>query len=121
MSPRRGSEQIARSGDLVHLGVNLRGPDAGLEPVFHHEMNAGVSRGLPVAIHASQGATSWISGPDFEARGYLGPSMLLCHYLPAAAEDREAMARTATPLSWAMHSELRLGRREIHVPGCWRW
>ncbi len=96
-------------GDLVHLGVNLRGPDAGLEPVFHHEMDAALSRGLPVAIHASQGPTSRISGPDFEARGYLGPSMLLCHYLPAGAEDREAMARTATPLSWAMHSELRLG------------
>ena len=43
-------------GDLVHLGVNLRGPDAGLEPVFHHEMDAALSRGLPVAIHASQGA-----------------------------------------------------------------
>ena len=96
-------------GDLVHLGVNLRGPDAGLEPVFYREMDAALSRRLPVAIHASQGPTTRISGPDFEARGYLGPSMLLCHYLPASAEDRAAMARTDTPLSWAMHSELRLG------------
>jgi 5-methylthioadenosine/S-adenosylhomocysteine deaminase len=96
-------------GDLVHLGVNLRGPDAGLERVFHAEMDAALSRSLPVAIHASQGPTTRISGPDFEARGYLGPSMLLCHYLPASAEDRAAVARTATPLSWATHSELRLG------------
>jgi 5-methylthioadenosine/S-adenosylhomocysteine deaminase len=96
-------------GGLVHLGVNLRGPDAGLAPVFHSEMAEARSRDLPVAIHASQGRATKISGPDFESRGYLGPSMLLCHYLPATQADREAMARTSTPLSWAMHSELRLG------------
>jgi 5-methylthioadenosine/S-adenosylhomocysteine deaminase len=96
-------------GGLVHLGVNLRGPDAGLAAVFHAEMEQARARGLPVSIHASQGGRTDISGPDFEARGYLGPSLLLCHYLPATQDDREAMARTGTPLSWAMHSELRLG------------
>jgi cytosine/adenosine deaminase-related metal-dependent hydrolase len=95
--------------DLVHLGVNLRGPDAGLASVFHAEMDEAQGRGLPVSIHASQGAHTNVSAPDLEARGYLGPSFLLCHYLPATPADREAMARTGTPLSWAMHSELRLG------------
>jgi cytosine/adenosine deaminase-related metal-dependent hydrolase len=96
-------------GGLLHLGVNLRGPDAGPAQVFHSEMEEARGRGLPVAIHASQGPATQITGPDFESRGYLGPSMLLCHYLPATQADREAMARTSTPLSWAMHSELRLG------------
>jgi 5-methylthioadenosine/S-adenosylhomocysteine deaminase len=94
---------------LVHLGVNLRGPDLGTMAVFDQEMAAAAARGLPVAIHTVQGGSTAVRAPDLEAKGYLGPSFLLCHFLAATEADRQAMARTGTPLSFAVHSELRLG------------
>src|SRR5215218_3809623 len=94
---------------LVHLGVNLRGPDLGTMAVFDQEMAAAAARGLPVAIHTVQGGSTAVSAPALEAKGYLGPSFLLCHFLAATETDRRAMARTGTPLSFAVHSELRLG------------
>jgi 5-methylthioadenosine/S-adenosylhomocysteine deaminase len=93
----------------VHLGVNLRGPDLGEIAVFDQEMAAATRRGLPVAIHTVQGGTTAVSAPALEAKGYLGPSFLICHFLAATEADRQAMARTGTPLSFAVHSELRLG------------
>ena len=94
---------------LVHLGVNLRGPDLGTMAVFDQEMAEVVARGLPVAIHTVQGGSTAVRAPDLEAKGYLGPNFLLCHFLAATEADRQAMARTGTPLSFAVHSELRLG------------
>ena len=94
---------------LVHLGVNLRGPDLGELAVFDREMAEAAARGLPVAIHTVQGGSTAVSAPELEAKGYLGPSFLLCHFLAATEADRQAMARTGTPLSFAVHSELRLG------------
>lgn len=93
----------------VQLGVNLRGPDLGDMDVFHREMDDAQARGLPVAIHTMQGAETKVSVPELERHGYLGPDFMICHFLAATADDRAAMARTGTPLSYAVHSELRLG------------
>jgi cytosine/adenosine deaminase-related metal-dependent hydrolase len=94
---------------LVHLGVNLRGPDLGEMSVFVTEMGEVRERGLPVAIHTVQGGSTKVSAMDLERRGYLGPDFLIAHFLAATQADREAMARTGTPLSYSVHSELRLG------------
>ena len=94
---------------LVHLGVNLRGPDLGEMAVFEAEMRDVRDRGLPVAIHTVQGGSTEVSAVALEDRGYLGPDFLIAHFLAATAADREAMARAGTPLSYAVHSELRLG------------
>jgi cytosine/adenosine deaminase-related metal-dependent hydrolase len=93
----------------VHLGVNLRGPDLGEVPTFEVEMAAARERALPVAIHTVQGGRTAVDATQLEARGYLGPDFLIAHFIAATATDREAMARTGTPLSYAVHSELRLG------------
>ncbi len=93
----------------VHLGVNLRGPDLGDMDVFDREMEQARARRLPVAIHTVQGATTAVDAVDLERRGYLGPEFLIAHFLAATAADRAALARTGTPLSFAVHSELRLG------------
>ena len=95
--------------DMVRLGVNLRGPDLGEQAVFEAEMAEAAARGLPVAIHTVQGGTTAVSAVELERQGYLGPSFLIAHFLAATAADREALARTGTPLSYAVHSELRLG------------
>lgn len=92
----------------VHLGVNLRGPDLGELEVFDKEMAEARSRGLPVAIHTMQGGSTKVRAADLLAKGYLGPELLICHFVAATDEDREIMASTSTPLSYAVHSELRL-------------
>ena len=93
----------------VHLGVNLRGPDLSDFDVFEREMDEVRARGLPVAIHTVQGGSTKVRVADLAARDYLGPQFLICHFLAATAEDRALMASTRTPLSFAVHSELRLG------------
>jgi cytosine/adenosine deaminase-related metal-dependent hydrolase len=94
---------------LVRLGVNLRGPDLGDYGVFVTEMEDVRRRGLPVCIHTMQGGETAVSAPELEEKGYLGPDFLIAHFLAATEADREAMARTGTPLTYAVHSELRLG------------
>jgi cytosine/adenosine deaminase-related metal-dependent hydrolase len=93
----------------VHLGVNLRGPDLGDDDVFDREMAEARERDLPVAIHTVQGRTTRVDAVSLERKGYLGPRFLIAHFLAATDEDHEAMARAGTPLSFAVHSELRLG------------
>jgi 5-methylthioadenosine/S-adenosylhomocysteine deaminase len=95
---------------LVHLGVNLRGIVQSEARVFHEEMQDMLRRGLAVSIHANQTLpTVDDDAADYERRGYLGPKFLFRHYLWATDSDREAMAQAGTPLSYATHSELRLG------------
>lgn len=93
--------------DLVHLGVNLRGPSN--MTTFEAEMAAMRQRGLPVSVHSGQGPTTAVKPADLETQGYLGPDFLVCHNLPATEADRAAMRRTGAPVSFAPHSELRLG------------
>jgi 5-methylthioadenosine/S-adenosylhomocysteine deaminase len=99
----------SRLDGLVHLGVNLRGMVQSEARVFHIEMENMLRRGMPVCIHASQTRPNSDDAADYERRGYLGPNFLFCHYLAASDNDRAAMARTNTPLSFSTHSELRLG------------
>ncbi|MEU3644168.1 amidohydrolase family protein [Lentzea sp. NPDC034063] len=94
---------------LVHLGVCVRGLSQSTEPAFFADMDAVLARGLPVAIHAGQAPPRTVDAADYERRGWLGPRTLLCHYVTALDSDMEIMARTGTPLSWAPHSEFRLG------------
>ena len=99
----------SRLDGLVHLGVNLRGMVQSEARVFHAEMEDMLRRRLPVCIHASQARPNSDDAADYEKRGYLGPRFLFCHYIAATDNDRAAMARTGTPLSFSTHSELRLG------------
>ncbi|ANZ43540.1 cytosine deaminase [Lentzea guizhouensis] len=94
---------------LVHLGVSVRGLSQSSEPAFLADMEAVLSRGLPVSIHAGQSPPRTVDAADYERRGWLGPKTLLCHYVTALDSDLEVLARTGTPLSWAPHSEFRLG------------
>ncbi|SCE67612.1 Cytosine/adenosine deaminase [Micromonospora haikouensis] len=92
---------------LVHLGVNLRGP--GQLPTFLAEMAEVSKRKLPISVHSGQGPTTAVHAADLEKMGFLGPDFLLCHALPFDEADRQAMVRTNAPVSFSVHSELRLG------------
>lgn len=95
---------------LVTYGVNLRGLSQSEEAAYHTDMEAARQRGMRIAIHAGQAPPNRVIAEDYEKRGWLGPKLLICHYIPASDADAQAMARTATPLSFATHSEFRLGR-----------
>jgi 5-methylthioadenosine/S-adenosylhomocysteine deaminase len=94
---------------LVTFGVNLRGLSQSDEPVYLEDMKLALTRGLKVAIHAGQAPPNRVIAEDYEKQGWLGPNLLICHYLPASDADAAAMARTKTPLSFSPHSEFRLG------------
>lgn len=93
---------------LVHLALNLRGPQQSTDAVFHEEMRFAKQVGLPVAIHAPQEAPNNVDALDYERRDYLGPNFMIAHYVPASTADFAALARTRTPVTFAPHSELRL-------------
>ena len=95
---------------LVRLGLNLRGHSQSTPPTFEIDMAGALERKLPIALHAAQTPPNWVDAEAFEKRGWLGPNLLLCHFVPARDVDAELMAKTKTPLSWATHSEFRLGR-----------
>jgi len=95
---------------LVTYGVNLRGLSQSDEPTYFEDMKQALARGLKVSIHAGQAPPNTLNAEDYEKRGWLGPNLLICHYIPASDSDAAAMARTKTPLSFATISEFRLGR-----------
>jgi 5-methylthioadenosine/S-adenosylhomocysteine deaminase len=95
---------------LATFGVNLRGESQSEQAIYYKDMEAARERGLWIAIHAGQTPPNRVIAEDYEKRGWLGPKLLICHYLPASDADAQAMARTATPLSFATLSEFRLGR-----------
>jgi cytosine/adenosine deaminase-related metal-dependent hydrolase len=95
---------------LVTFGVNLRGLSQSDAPTYFEDMKQAVSRGLKVSIHAGQSAPNTVDAEDYEKRGWLGPNLLICHYVPASDSDAAAMARTKTPLSFSTLSEMRLSR-----------
>nr|WP_304655515.1 amidohydrolase family protein [Neorhizobium galegae] len=93
---------------LVSFGLNSRGPATLTEKLFRTEMDWAFERGLPVAMHAGQGGYSYGVVP-LKTWGYLGPKTIIVHFVHAKPEDRAAMAETGAPLSYSVHSELRLG------------
>lgn len=92
----------------VHFGLNSRAPNGTTPEVFKTEMDWAFARNLPVAMHCGQGGYSYSVVP-LKEMGYLGPKTLLVHFVHARPEDRAAMAETGAPLSYSIHSELRLG------------
>jgi cytosine/adenosine deaminase-related metal-dependent hydrolase len=95
---------------LVTFGVNLRGLSQSDEPAYLEDMKQALARKLKVAIHAGQSGPNTLDAEDYDKKGWLGPDLLICHFIPASDSDAAAMARTKTPLSFSTLSEMRLSR-----------
>jgi cytosine/adenosine deaminase-related metal-dependent hydrolase len=95
---------------LVTFGVNLRGLSQSDAPAYFEDMKQALDRKLKVAIHAGQSGPNTLDAEDYDKKGWLGPDLLICHYIPASDSDAAAMARTKTPLSFSTLSEMRLSR-----------
>ena len=61
------------------------------EAALRWNMAAALERGLPVALHAGQTPPNRVDTSDYEKRGWLGPKLLICHYLPASERDAQTM------------------------------
>jgi 5-methylthioadenosine/S-adenosylhomocysteine deaminase len=95
---------------LATFGVNLRGLSQSDGPTYFEDMKQARDRQLKVAIHAGQSGPNTLDAEDYDRKGWLGPDLLICHYIPASDADAAAMARTKTPLSFSTLSEMRLSR-----------
>jgi cytosine/adenosine deaminase-related metal-dependent hydrolase len=95
---------------LVTYGVNLRGLSQSDEAAYQKDMAEARKRDMRISIHAGQTPPNRVIAEEYEKNGWLGPKLLICHYIPASDADAAAMARTNTPLSFATLSEFRLGR-----------
>ena len=95
---------------LLTFGVNLRGLSQSDEPTYFEDMKQARDRKLKIALHAGQSAPNTLDAEDYDKKGWLGPDLLICHYIPASDADAAAMARTKTPLSFSTLSEMRLSR-----------
>lgn len=92
----------------VAFGMNTRGLHVLSENIFREEMDWAFARGLTVAMHAGQSRRNYSVIP-LQEWGYLGPKTIITHFVRAEPEDRAAMVETGAPLSYSIHSELRLG------------
>jgi 5-methylthioadenosine/S-adenosylhomocysteine deaminase len=97
------------AGDRLSLGYSWRGPLLTPPEVYRPEFEAARNLGLPVTTHAGQGPPYKVDAVQMRKDGFLGPDMLLVHFLEARAEDRQALAETGTSLSISMQSEQHFG------------
>src|SRR5262249_2834519 len=72
---------------LTTFGVNLRRLSQSDEPTYFEDMRQARERTLKIAIHAGQSAPNTVDAEDYDRRGWLGPDLLICHYIPASDGD----------------------------------
>ena len=79
---------------LVTFGVNLRGLSQSDEPTYHADMKAAMDR-EPARSRSTPGnrAPNTLDAEDYEKRGWLGPNLLICHYIPASDVRRRGDGR----------------------------
>ena len=97
------------ASDRLSLGYSWRGPLLTPPEVYRPEFEAARNLGLPITTHAGQGPPYKIDAAQMQKDGFLGPEMLLVHFLEARAEDRQALVETGTSLSIGMQSEQHFG------------
>jgi len=87
-------EISAEDWDRV-LGVNLRGLSQSTEPTYLKDMDEARKRDMRISIHAGQSPPNTVHAEDYEKRGWLGPKLLICHYIPASDADAQAQPPAA--------------------------
>ncbi len=105
-------ERFAGDDDRLHLGIACRGVDYSQPEVWRQEFAFAREHGLPITTH------TMMTAHDIERvraisvyaeHEALGPDVLLVHAIQANAEELDYLARTGTPVSLSILSELRCG------------
>jgi 5-methylthioadenosine/S-adenosylhomocysteine deaminase len=105
-------ERFSAEDDRLRLGIACRGVDYSQPEVWRREFAFAREHGLPITTH------TMMTAHDIERvraisvyaeHEALGPDVLLVHAIQANAEELDYLARTGTPVSLSILSELRCG------------
>jgi 5-methylthioadenosine/S-adenosylhomocysteine deaminase len=105
-------ERFSAEDDRLRLGIACRGVDYSQPEVWQREFAFAREHGLPITTH------TMMTAHDIERvraisvyaeHEALGPDVLLVHAIQANAEELDYLARTGTPVSLSILSELRCG------------
>jgi 5-methylthioadenosine/S-adenosylhomocysteine deaminase len=105
-------ERFATDDGLLHLGIACRGVDYSQPEIWQREFAFAREHGLPITTHTMMTAhdverVRAIS--VYEEHEALGPDVLLVHAIHTNDAERAYLARTQTPVSLSILSELRTG------------
>jgi 5-methylthioadenosine/S-adenosylhomocysteine deaminase len=105
-------ERFATDHGLLHLGIACRGVDYSQPEVWQREFAFAREHGLPITTHTMMTAhdverVRAIS--VYEEHEALGSDVLLVHAIHTNEAERAYLARTSTPVSLSILSELRTG------------
>jgi 5-methylthioadenosine/S-adenosylhomocysteine deaminase len=105
-------ERFATDDGLLHLGIACRGVDYSQPEIWQREFAFAREHGLPITTHTMMTAhdverVRAIS--VYEEHEALGSDVLLVHAIHTNDAERAYLARTSTPVSLSILSELRTG------------
>jgi 5-methylthioadenosine/S-adenosylhomocysteine deaminase len=105
-------ERFATDDGLLHLGIACRGVDYSQPEIWQREFAFAREHGLPITTHTMMTAhdverVRAIS--VYEEHEALGSDVLLVHAIHTNEAERAYLARTSTPVSLSILSELRTG------------
>jgi cytosine/adenosine deaminase-related metal-dependent hydrolase len=105
-------ERFERDDGLVHLGIACRGIDYSQREIWQREFAFAREHKLPITTHTMMTAhdverTRAIT--VYEQHEALGPDVLLVHAIHTNDAERRYLARTRTPVSLSVLSEMRVG------------
>jgi 5-methylthioadenosine/S-adenosylhomocysteine deaminase len=105
-------ERFATDDRLLHLGIACRGVDYSQPEIWQREFAFAREHGLPITTHTMMTAhdverVRAIS--VYEEHEALGSDVLLVHAIHTNEAERAYLARTSTPVSLSILSELRTG------------
>ena len=103
---------LRRPATRLHLGIACRGVDYSQPEIWQQEFAFAREHRLPITTH------TMMTGHDvervraisvYEEHEALGPDVLLVHAIHTNEDERAYLARTGTPVSLSILSELRVG------------
>jgi 5-methylthioadenosine/S-adenosylhomocysteine deaminase len=105
-------ERFATDDGLLHLGIACRGVDYSRPEIWQREFAFAREHGLPITTHTMMTAhdverVRAIS--VYQEHEALGSDVLLVHAIHTNEAERAYLARTSTPVSLSILSELRTG------------
>jgi 5-methylthioadenosine/S-adenosylhomocysteine deaminase len=105
-------ERFGEEHGLLHLGIACRGVDFSQQEIWQREFAFAREHGLPITTHTMMTAHDVERIRPitvYEELDALGPDVLLVHAIHTNERERSYLAKTGTPVSLSILSELRVG------------
>jgi 5-methylthioadenosine/S-adenosylhomocysteine deaminase len=105
-------ERFGDAEGRLHLGIACRGVEFSQPDIWQQEFAFAREHGLPITVHTMMTAHDVErvrAITVYEEADALGPDLLLVHAIHTNEHERTALAKTGTPVSLSILSELRVG------------